>query len=127
MIGCVMLEVPSKPVGKTSRQNRRGDDRVLRAALAIRTYDIDFAGIVGNIVLIRWLKDPRLERIRAAGLNRVRWRLAADSRFFPSNREFYRFSPRSRRLGAKTVSEISALPVNSRRQLTGSSPRTIGN
>jgi acyl-CoA thioester hydrolase len=29
--------------------------------LAIRTYDIDFAGIVSNIVFIRWLEDLRLE------------------------------------------------------------------
>jgi acyl-CoA thioester hydrolase len=28
--------------------------------LPIRTYDIDFAGIVGNIVFIRWLEDLRL-------------------------------------------------------------------
>jgi acyl-CoA thioester hydrolase len=28
--------------------------------LPIRTYDIDFAGIVSNIVFIRWLEDPRL-------------------------------------------------------------------
>src|ERR1700730_4347677 len=27
-----MLELPSKRVGKTSGQNRRGDDRILRAA-----------------------------------------------------------------------------------------------
>jgi acyl-CoA thioester hydrolase len=29
-------------------------------ALPIRTYDIDFAGIVGNIVFVRWLEDLRL-------------------------------------------------------------------
>lgn len=29
-------------------------------ALPIRTYDIDFAGIVSNIVFIRWLEDLRL-------------------------------------------------------------------
>jgi acyl-CoA thioester hydrolase len=28
--------------------------------LAIRTYDIDFAGIVSNIVFVRWLEDLRL-------------------------------------------------------------------
>jgi acyl-CoA thioester hydrolase len=28
--------------------------------LLIRTYDIDFAGIVSNIVFIRWLEDLRL-------------------------------------------------------------------
>jgi acyl-CoA thioester hydrolase len=30
------------------------------AALPIRTYDIDFAGIVSNIVFVRWLEDLRL-------------------------------------------------------------------
>lgn len=29
--------------------------------LAIKTYDIDFAGIVSNIVYIRWLEDLRLK------------------------------------------------------------------
>jgi acyl-CoA thioester hydrolase len=29
-------------------------------ALPIRTYDIDFAGIVSNIVFVRWLEDLRL-------------------------------------------------------------------
>ncbi len=33
----------------------------LRLAFAIRTYDIDYAGIVSNIVYIRWLEDLRLE------------------------------------------------------------------
>lgn len=28
--------------------------------IAIRTYDIDFAGIVSNIVYVRWLEDLRL-------------------------------------------------------------------
>ena len=28
--------------------------------LPIRTYDIDFAGIVSNIVFVRWLEDLRL-------------------------------------------------------------------
>src|SRR5260370_19541176 len=28
--------------------------------LPIRTYDIDFAGVVSNIVFIRWLEDLRL-------------------------------------------------------------------
>jgi len=28
--------------------------------LPVRTYDIDFAGIVSNIVFIRWLEDLRL-------------------------------------------------------------------
>jgi acyl-CoA thioester hydrolase len=29
--------------------------------LPIKTYDIDFAGIVSNIVYVRWLEDLRLE------------------------------------------------------------------
>jgi acyl-CoA thioester hydrolase len=29
--------------------------------LPIKTYDIDFAGIVSNIVYIRWLEDLRLK------------------------------------------------------------------
>ena len=35
-------------------------------------------------------------------------------RFFPSKREFSRFSPRNRRLAAKTVKQIKSLPANSR-------------
>ena len=31
--------------------------------LKVRTYDIDFAGIVSNIVYIRWLEDLRLEML----------------------------------------------------------------
>jgi acyl-CoA thioester hydrolase len=34
--------------------------RVYAQKLPIRTYDIDFAGIVSNIVFIRWLEDLRL-------------------------------------------------------------------
>jgi acyl-CoA thioester hydrolase len=30
-------------------------------ALPVRTYDIDFAGVVSNIVYIRWLEDLRLK------------------------------------------------------------------
>jgi acyl-CoA thioester hydrolase len=32
----------------------------------IRTYDIDFAGIVSNIVYVRWLEDLRLDLMAAA-------------------------------------------------------------
>jgi acyl-CoA thioester hydrolase len=32
----------------------------IELALPIRTYDIDFAGIVSNIVYVRWLEDLRL-------------------------------------------------------------------
>ncbi|MBI4783412.1 MAG: acyl-CoA thioesterase [Oscillatoriophycideae cyanobacterium NC_groundwater_1537_Pr4_S-0.65um_50_18] len=31
--------------------------------LPIKTYDIDFAGIVSNIVYVRWLEDLRLEML----------------------------------------------------------------
>jgi acyl-CoA thioester hydrolase len=34
--------------------------RIIERTLPIRTYDIDFAGIVSNIVYIRWLEDLRL-------------------------------------------------------------------
>ena len=36
------------------------DRRAIERALPVRTYDIDFAGVVGNIVYIRWLEDLRL-------------------------------------------------------------------
>lgn len=32
--------------------------------LPVKTYDIDFAGIVSNIVYIRWLEDLRLEMLK---------------------------------------------------------------
>jgi acyl-CoA thioester hydrolase len=35
-------------------------------ALRVQTYDIDFAGIVSNIVFIRWLEDLRLGLMDAA-------------------------------------------------------------
>lgn len=31
--------------------------------LPVRTYDIDFAGVVSNIVYVRWLEDLRLEML----------------------------------------------------------------
>jgi len=34
---------------------------LIEVPLPVRTYDIDFAGIVSNIVYIRWLEDLRLE------------------------------------------------------------------
>ena len=38
----------------------------------IRTYDIDFAGIVSNLVYVRWLEDLRLELLtRAYPLDRL--------------------------------------------------------
>ena len=32
---------------------------------SVKTYDIDFAGIVSNIVYLRWLEDLRLEMLEA--------------------------------------------------------------
>jgi acyl-CoA thioester hydrolase len=51
-----MLELPSKTVGKTGGAMTEFYEQ----PLPIRTYDIDFAGIVSNIVFIRWLEDLRL-------------------------------------------------------------------
>jgi acyl-CoA thioester hydrolase len=34
--------------------------RGIERAIKIQTYDIDFAGTVGNIVFVRWLEDLRL-------------------------------------------------------------------
>jgi len=34
--------------------------RIVERDIAIKTYDVDFAGIVSNIVYIRWLEDLRL-------------------------------------------------------------------
>ena len=39
--------------------------RFVALALPVRTYDIDFAGIVSNIVFIRWLEDLRLTMMDA--------------------------------------------------------------
>lgn len=44
----------------------------IRLTFPIRTYDIDFAGIVSNIVYVRWLEDLRLELLaRACPLDRL--------------------------------------------------------
>ena len=43
-------------MGKTGE----GMNEFYEQPLPIRTYDIDFAGIVSNIVFIRWLEDLRL-------------------------------------------------------------------
>jgi acyl-CoA thioester hydrolase len=42
------------------------DPRIIELALPVRTYDIDFAGIVGNIVYVRWLEDLRLAMMAEA-------------------------------------------------------------
>ena len=52
MSGCAMLERSVK-TGETMSE-------FYEQPLPIRTYDIDFAGIVSNIVFIRWLEDLRL-------------------------------------------------------------------
>ena len=40
--------------------------RVIARDLPVRTYDIDFAGIVSNIVFVRWLEDLRLAMLDEA-------------------------------------------------------------
>ena len=37
----------------------------VEAALRIKTYDIDFSGVVSNIVFVRWLEDLRLRMLDA--------------------------------------------------------------
>jgi acyl-CoA thioester hydrolase len=48
---------------------RHGESRrpaVVERPLPVRTYDIDFAGVVGNIVYVRWLEDLRLAMMEEA-------------------------------------------------------------
>src|SRR3954454_16986236 len=52
MTGCAMLQCPIQTGGAMTEYYEQ--------PLPIRTYDIDFAGIVSNIVFIRWLEDLRL-------------------------------------------------------------------
>lgn len=40
--------------------------RIIERDLPVRTYDIDFAGIVGNIVYVRWLEHLRLAMMEEA-------------------------------------------------------------
>jgi acyl-CoA thioester hydrolase len=42
------------------------EPRIVERELPIRTYDIDFAGIVSNIVYVRWLEDLRLAMMAEA-------------------------------------------------------------
>jgi acyl-CoA thioester hydrolase len=42
------------------------EPRIVERDLPIRTYDIDFAGIVSNLVYIRWLEDLRLAMMEEA-------------------------------------------------------------
>lgn len=56
MTGCAMLKIHQTRWGETGEAMTEYYER----PLPIRTYDIDFAGIVSNIVFIRWLEDLRL-------------------------------------------------------------------
>ena len=40
-----------------------GKPLAIELQLPVKTYDIDFAGIVSNIVYVRWLEDLRLEML----------------------------------------------------------------
>jgi acyl-CoA thioester hydrolase len=52
--------------------NKRGDMDLIRLTFPVKTYDIDFAGIVSNIVYVRWLEDLRLELLaRSYPLDRL--------------------------------------------------------
>jgi acyl-CoA thioester hydrolase len=42
------------------------EPRSIERDLPVRTYDIDFAGIVSNIVYVRWLEDLRLAMMEEA-------------------------------------------------------------
>jgi acyl-CoA thioester hydrolase len=42
------------------------EPRMIERDLPVRTYDIDFAGIVSNIVYVRWLEDLRLAMMEEA-------------------------------------------------------------
>jgi acyl-CoA thioester hydrolase len=35
----------------------------IQVPLAVKTYDIDFGGVVSNIVYVRWLEDLRMEML----------------------------------------------------------------
>ena len=48
-------------IGRPSPRESRTRVEPIRLNLTVRTYDIDFAGIVSNIVYVRWLEDLRLE------------------------------------------------------------------
>jgi acyl-CoA thioester hydrolase len=52
MTGCAILRLASEKGAAMSG--------FYEQKLAVQTYDIDFAGIVSNIVFIRWLEDLRL-------------------------------------------------------------------
>jgi len=73
---------------------------LVEVALPVKTYDIDFAGIVSNIVFIRWLEDLRLEML---------------SRYFPLQEQLDKgFAP----ILAKTSIEYKR-PLNIRSTTSG--------
>lgn len=52
--------------GEARPDDARADDAgaaAVRVPLAIRPYDVDVAGIVSNIVYVRWLEDLRMEML----------------------------------------------------------------
>lgn len=54
----------NRPIGlKNIRMNQKPLEVTLE--FPVKTYDIDFAGIVSNIVYLRWLEDLRLEMLEA--------------------------------------------------------------
>jgi acyl-CoA thioester hydrolase len=57
---------------RADKAGKRGAMEPIRLAFPVRTYDVDFAGIVSNIVYVRWLEDLRLELLaRAYPLDRM--------------------------------------------------------
>lgn len=57
---------------RREKAGKHGGMEPIRLAFPVRTYDIDFAGIVSNIVYVRWLEDLRLELLaRAYPLDRL--------------------------------------------------------
>ena len=73
---------------------------LVEVPLSVKTYDIDFAGIVSNIVYIRWLEDLRLEIL---------------SRYFPLEEQLNKgFAP----ILSKTSIEYKR-PLNIRSTISG--------
>ncbi len=58
-----LAAVAPRPEKVFSFMNHR---HAIERDLPIRTYDIDFAGIVSNIVYVRWLEDLRLAMMEEA-------------------------------------------------------------
>src|SRR6516162_6328497 len=51
---------------RASKRSWKAMSEFYEQPLPIRTYDIDFAGIVSNIVFVRWLEDLRLALLERA-------------------------------------------------------------